>query len=205
MEFVAVPDTMLVEVLMLLDAQKIENTFYCSSESGVTEESLEAISIVTSAWVEAEYFPQLSNVITLVGVKCTDLTTDTGPTHTRFPASPVAGGVAQPSVPSATAWAVKRLTSARGRSGRGRVFVPAIPETSRVGINGLNISFANAIVTAMEELTLGFASEGFVNAVVTRVHDGLPRAVGIAQPITSWGYTDLILDSQRRRGPGRGS
>lgn len=205
MEFVPVPNTVLVEVLMLMDTQKIENTFYFRQSSPIGEETLQLSATKTLAWVSAFYFPQLSNVVSLVGVKSTDLTTDTSPTYTAFPATAVVGGVAQPAVPSATAWAVQRLTASRGRSGRGRVFVPGIPVTSRVGQNGLAPTFATNIVNAMGELDDSLFEDAFTAVVVSRVHNHLPRAVGLAQPITSWGYADLILDSQRRRGPGRGS
>jgi len=190
---------------MLMDGQQIENTFYVSAEATIPEADLVTIADTVLDWVGSTYFPQLSNVVTCVGVKTVDLSTDTGPTHTSVPSSTLSGGVAQPSVPNATAWAVKRLTASRGRSGRGRVFVPAIPTTSRVGTNGLSSSFANAIVTAMNLLGTDLSTAGFQPVVVSRFHNHLPRVAGIALPITSWAYSDLVLDTQRRRGPGRGS
>lgn len=204
MEFVPVLNTALIEVLMLLDAQKIENTFYAHKGAGIPDEELETLGNLVLAWVGEEYFPQLSNVITCTGVKVTNLTTDTSGTHLSPPSGTLAGGVAQPSVPSATAWSVKRLTAARGRSGRGRIFVPAIPETSRVGINGLSPTFATAILNAMADLDDRLTTAGYDPVVVSRVHDHAPRVTGLAQPITSWAYADLVLDTQSRRAPGRG-
>jgi hypothetical protein len=190
---------------MVLDSQQIENTFYGFQNDAITEIDLENVASHTLAWAEGEYFPQLASVLSLKAVKTTDLTTDTSPTFTYFAPTAIVGGVVQPSLPNATAWAVKRLTAQRGRSGRGRVFVPGIPDTARVGTNLLDIDFATAIVAAMVELDSVLLTDGFTGCVVTRFHDGEPRAVGVPQPITSWGYSDLVLDSQRRRGPGRGS
>lgn len=205
MPFVPVPNTAGVELLMLLDAQQIENTFYVSGAVAIPEEDLAGIAGIFLDWVASDYFPQLSNVISCVGVKVTDLSSDTAPTFTAVPESVLAGGVAQPSVPSATAWAAKRLTAGRGRSGRGRIYVPAIPETSRVGVNGLSTVFAGAIITALNLLGTDLSTAGWQPVVVSRISGGLPRVEGLAQPITSWAYSDLVLDTQSRRAPGRGS
>jgi len=190
---------------MSLDGQNIENTYYASVEGLVTEEQIVSGAQAVQLWVEDFYFPQLSNLLSYRGVKATDISSDTGPTYTATGFAGGIGGVAQPSVPSNSPFVIKHLTAQRGRSGRGRSYVPGMPNTSRTGTNEVSSSFANSMLAAFIALDDALVGESQVPCVVSRFHDGLPRVAGLHIPITSHAYTDLVLDSQRRRLPGRGS
>lgn len=205
MTFIPVDNTAQVEFLFRLDSQSIENTYYVTRFAALDLAALTEIADVGLAWLASDYFPQLSNLITCVGVKVTDLTSSSSGTYTAVPGSPLAGGVAQPSEPGSVAFCIKHLTGSRGRSFRGRSYVPAIPHTSLTGTNTINASFANAMVDAFLALDADYVTALYTPVVVSRFSGGLARVAGITTPILNHAYTDLTLDSMRTRLPGRGN
>jgi len=125
-----------------------------------------------------------------------------------FPKTPVAGGLAAGStgMPNGNAFAIKRSTSALGRSGRGRLFVPVWAQNMLGGENVISLTVANNIVAGLTAFQA--AVEGgtlpCLMGIVSKQNGGTPRAFGQFTQITAWGYTDATIDSQRRRLPGRG-
>lgn len=121
------------------------------------------------------------------------------------PDPPLDGNIATSCLPGNVAWAVKLLTGLTGRSYRGRSFFIGLAESSVSG-NYIGQTTADAIVDAWVELKdviLPNLSAELV--VVSRYTGGEPRVAGVATPVTTISYTDLVVDSQRRRLPGRGA
>jgi len=204
MPFVSIPNTAMIEVLMRLDSQSIENTYYAESEVPLTLPLLQDLAEGVLTWVGSIYFNLLSNMLSCVGVKTTDLTSNTSGTFTAFPVTTMQGAVAQPSEPSNVSFVIKHLTAQRGRSARGRCFVPGIPHTSMAGTNTVSTTLANGLVTCFNDLDAAINGASMQAVVASRFHNNAPRAPGIAIPILTHAYTDLTVDSQRPRLPGRG-
>jgi len=205
MPFIPVDNVAQIEFLFRLDSQSIENTYYVTRFAALDLAALTEIADIGLAWLASDYFPQLSNLITCVGVKVTDLTNAFAGTYTAVPGSPLAGGVAQPSEPGNVALCIKHLTGSRGRSFRGRSYVPAIPHTSMTGTNTINATFANAMVDAFQALDADYVAAIYTPVVVSRFSGGVSRITGVATEILNHAYTDLTVDSMRTRLPGRGS
>lgn len=205
MPYVPILNVAMIEILMRLDDQSIENTYYAQNETGWSLGALEDLADAVLVWVGGSYFNLLSNMITCVGVKVTDLTTNTSPTFTAVPATTVQGAVAQPSVPSNVAFVIKHLTGSRGRSFRGRSFVPAIPVTSMADTNTVSSTFANNQRATFEDLDTIIEGLTAIPVVASRFSGGDERVAGLATQILTHAYTDLTVDSMRPRLPGRGN
>lgn len=110
-------------------------------------------------------------------------------------------------------FALTARTGLAGRNYRGRTFLVGLP-TSAVADrtkNSIDSGFAGDIVTAWSSLIPAVtAADAACTLVVCSRFGGVPtvggksvaRVAGITTPVTSYGYSKLFLDFQRRRAPG---
>lgn len=204
MPFVPVADTIQAEIRMSLDNQLIENTLYFQSRPDATDPTLVALGNSLLLWWTVNYRVKLPDSVTLREIYLTDLTTASSPTHTTpAPAPAPAGSAATPVMPNNVTIAVSFRTAARGRSFRGRNYFGALGET-QISSNTVDGATQAGIVAAYQALLSGDIADDWIWGVVSRYSGGAPRAAGLFTPVTSVVITDPIVDSQRRRLPGRG-
>jgi len=110
----------------------------------------------------------------------------------------IAGTVGNPILPANVTFCLKGGTGLAGRSFRSRHYWIGMCENQVVG-QTVELSLANGALAAIEQLAtdLSFGSRNLV--VVSRYHDNAPRETAVITDITSWSYTDRIVDTQRRR------
>lgn len=125
-----------------------------------------------------------------------------------FPQTPTAGSGAITSllVSTGIAWCVKRTTGAVGRSYRGRLYIPVWDQGFISSADTFSSASASAIITGLEDFQADVEGGTYpcTMVLVSFFSDKTPRDPGVATPVTGWSYTDLNLDSQRRRLAGRG-
>lgn len=108
-------------------------------------------------------------------------------------------------MPNNVSLSIARKTGLTGRSNRGRIYWPGFNEAD-VTNNEISTARAGAIVDALEDFTTAVNSLGtFSLAIITRYSNNALRPTAIARPITSWSVVDRVVDSMRRRLPGRGN
>lgn len=96
-------------------------------------------------------------------------------------------------------------TGLTGRSARGRNYWPGFLE-SDVNNNRVEFARANAIVGWYESLVgVNAVINGWTWCVISRRFNNAIRPAGVTFPITQVVLVDNIVDSQRRRLPGRGA
>jgi len=204
MPFVAVPNTVMVEVRALLDSQKIENRFNVRCAGAPTPTDVGAIASIVEAWAEDSYFPHLPDAVTLTEVVASDISVEGGTQITNVPSSPVSGGAGSGALPNEVSFAVSLRTGARGRSFRGRAYVLAVLG-SFVVANTVNPVAVGLYTTAFNNLISVLTAGGFELVIVSTRHNNLPRPTPITTPVTIALATDGTVDSMRRRKPGVGS
>ncbi len=200
--YIPVPDTALVQVFYTLFNQRCENTLYFQRFGGWNASDI--ANLATSAYTNwsTKALLHLSNQLTFVGSKATDLSSQTGPTATHTAST--TGGQALPSAPSNVAFCIKFSTQGRGRSSQGRIYLPGIP-SGYITADAIDGNDAFLIEGDINDAVAGIATEfDATHVVVSRYHNHAPRPVGITFPVTDIGYTDVYIDSQRRRLVGRG-
>lgn len=204
MAFIPAEKVVQVSLNMTYLGQLVQNTLYWQFDDPVTIAGMEALGTLVVAWWDVELAPQLSTQLTLNNVTLTDLSDETAPVVVWTGSLPASGTNSSPALPGNVAWVIKFNTLARGRSSRGRNYIVGLCEGNVAG-NLLDVGAANFIVTAYEELMLPMTSPQTAKWVVlSRYENNAPRLFGLAREVTSVSYTDLVLDSQRRRLPGRG-
>jgi len=203
MAFVPVTNVAMAEIRMIWDGQRVENTLYFLGGGAWNTTQLGTLAFDLRGWWDSNIAPEISNTVSLSEVYITDLSTATSPTM-QAPGGPsYAGGLTGPTLPNSVSLAVSFRTAGRGRSSRGRNFAVGLTESQVVG-NEVVGTAIDALIDAYEvllNLPLPNTAEW---VVVSRFTNGAPRASGVAAPVTDVVIVDPVVDTQRRRLPGRG-
>lgn len=206
MAFVPAPNITQVEIRYLLYGQQIENRFMIDNLTGSFADNALDQAIAVWDWVQDELMLNLSNHIELREVVVTDLSSADGGQLTYAPATGVIGGVSGSALPNECAFCVSLHSASRGRSARGRMYLPAIPVSSMADANTLSTASASALVSDVQVLINTINNMGVAFVIVSYVSNNAPRPGGpVYFPVISAVATDNTIDSQRRRKPGVGS
>lgn len=203
MAFIPVENCAMVEIRCSLFTQQVENSLYFQHDGAILAADRAALAEAVENWYCDSILPYIVNDVGYREVYLTDLTSAVSPTFTQNARAGELGVVAEDPPPNNVSFTIKFNTEFRGRSSRGRNYIFGIPQ-SVIGINEVSSAWAEDIVDAYELLMSPAFSSGFTWVVCSRYTNNAPRVEGLTLPITAVGYTDLILDSQRNRLPGRG-
>ena len=213
MPFVPAPNTVQVNVVYEMAGQEVENTLYYRREAGVGSTELAALVEAVNAFIVDQLLPFLGNTIKLVRLVGVLLDAADSLIYISTTDLPQFGGASGEAAPNNVSVAVSLRTAERGRSKRGRNYIPGIPkdliDESTVG---------SGSITAYESAYAGLITiggdDGFEQVIVSRysgftIVDGkkhpTPRTTAVITPVTSAVILDATVDSQRRRLPGRGA
>lgn len=204
MPFIPTPNTLQAELRYLFDNQQVENTLYFEYIDGVDLAGAVALADYLFDWWDTNFKPLMATTIALREIYITDLTSISSFSHTRVSSPIVPGTRAGPAMPNSVALCIKFNTAQRGRSFRGRNYVMGMVEGD-VTANNFDGAYVTAVQAAYVAMNAGLSDLGADWVVVSRFTNNAPRVTGVTTPITTVGVTDGIVDSQRRRLPGRGT
>ena len=203
MPFVPAVNTARVDLQYTDDTEQAQNTIWFEHRAGaITLPDLQALGAAVNDYWITNMMPLLANSLVFVGSVCYDWTTDIGPAVST-PASE-AGGIATAPMPNNVAFCISFLTGGRGKSSRGRNFVPGIPRERVELVNRVTAGFATDLVDAYVGILGSAMDADWAWSVVSFFTAGAPRSTALIQPVIGAAASDLVLDSQRRRLPGRG-
>jgi hypothetical protein len=196
---------MKVEVRYLRNGQKIENVFGVQAPGGVDATAISDCGNAVLNTVSTSWMPWMPTDTTLVEVVVTNLSIEDG-TVRVFPApAGVNGGRGGFALPNETSFAVRLKAAEGGRHGSGRLFWPGLTDADVVNTNFIKSTSAAAIIDAIQELISALAAVSQILVIISRYLNGSPRVSGFTYADVTPGFSDLTLDSQRRRKPGNGS
>lgn len=201
------PGCVSAEFLFTSDGQVVENVFHLM-RTGATQPTLAEMTTLAAhleqQYVNLRYVGDAKRVLNTVKVR--DLTPGTGgqvviqPKVTADPAGRLSGACP----PNNVAFAVKIATNNGGRGGRGRLYEQGFTNADITG-STLSAARANTIVSELQAFRAAIeGSDPFKFGVLSKWLNKVCRPAGNFQQMTVFAYTDLNLDSQRRRLPGRG-
>lgn len=207
---VPVPNTAGVRLEGRLDNQQTINDLYFFQDGGFTLGELGNLVANLWDWWNVSIITVLNEGFSSLRATAKDLTSPTGIVY-EIGTGATVGGVAGEAAPNNVDPAVSFRTSLGGRSFRGRNYIPGISNTHVSG-NNIDAGWRASIIDGYNLLLPdgGALPEGWTWVVASR-YSGVdlagkpvPRLEGIVTTITSVLFTDTIVDSQRRRLPGRG-
>lgn len=204
MPFIPVPNTVQAELRFLSAGQRFENILYFQPIEELNVPQMLLLATSLAAWWSQTIASVINANVRLNEVYITDLTTASSPTLTYVPPTPLTGLNNSPVLPFNVAPSVSFRTLGRGRSSRGRNYITGLCE-DEVQENSVIQGVADTLVEGYNNLLdPANIAQSFEWGVVSRFTGKAPRAQGLFQPIVSAVMTDLFVDSQRRRLPGRG-
>jgi hypothetical protein len=199
MAFQPVPDTAeLVLEYTNIDGVQMVNTMYIR-EANITTwipAALNGLLDLTEDWVTEFLVPLMSTQVRLTKLTARDLGSENGAIVVRGENIP--GTNSALVLPGNVTFAVSFRTGLAGRSYRGRNYFIGLGENQASG-NFIVTVTADAIVNAYVQFAAEILLQGWVQVVVSRYVNGALRPTAVATDITQYLYTDLRLDSQRRR------
>lgn len=203
--FVPAPNVAQVNMMYQFGNDIMENVYDVLGTGAWTAATLLSLGSQMRDWENTIAKNQRSVQIALTRITVTDQTT-AGATGVDMPVAPAINGTV-PGVmaPGNVTWCIKKTTGLRGRSFRGRTYWIGMPTTFYTSAlmdptkAGLIVAALNAIGTSISTVNGGQL------VIVSRRTGGAVRpGNAVVTPVVNFASTDLILDSQRRRLPGRG-
>jgi len=201
--YIPVPNTAKFEMIFSQDDQTIVNVFHARAGSGWDATELTNMLDQLVSFFTDEMQGNYPIEYSLRLLRGTDLSSETGAVAERALFPPLFGTVEEANpLPNNVTAAVKWNTALRGRSYRGRTFIPCLMDPhvagNRLSVAGLAYAgnYANGLY--------GCFTRGEIQMVVVSLCHGKQwRTTGVATAITSYSVNE-VLDSQRRRLPERG-
>jgi len=198
--FVPSPNTLQAELRMVSNGEPIENTLYFERAAPWDIVTMDALGASLETWWGAGLRTILCNTLTLNEIYLTDLTTQTSLAITHPVVPPLVGAMPDAPCSNNVAFCISFRTSNRGRSARGRNYVGGLTETI-VSANTVASTFANNVRGIYSQLIALAATQDCTWIVCSRYTNKLPRVVATRYLIREVVYTNLTVDTQRRRLP----
>lgn len=198
-----------INVSGTLSGELAENIFYVQTDVAVTLAMLEEVAGITAAWIADEQLPITTGGYVADKVVATDQTTNPGLQFTNIDNQGNIGGVTgTATLPGNCTFAVHRSTGLSGKAAKSRIYWPGIAQNQTASPGVLSTVAANAFVDACESLRVALEAgllASYTYGYISRVLNGVPRSSGLFVAVLGHTYTDLNMDSARRRLPGRGA
>lgn len=203
MAFIPAPNTVMVELVYSSQGQITENTLYFYSGIQPTLQLMADLADIMADWWYNNMRPLVCNTTLLTAIKVTDLEQQYAPGIEVPVNPPTPGALNLNQLPNNATFAVTFLTELRGRSFRGRNYINGLSEED-VQNNRVTIGWAGNVVNAYLAIIPALAETEWEWVVLSRYSGNQPRDIGVVTNVTGVKYADLVIDSQRRRLPGRG-
>ena len=205
MAFIPVPNVVQAELVFTWNGQICQNVLHYLVDEGVDPTIQAGIGADLAAWFDDSMQPLVVDTLSLIEVRLSDLTSEFAPGASWSGGLPLVGSLAGGlSMPNNVSIVMTKRTDFRGRSFRGRIYHVGLSENQVTANNIVPATLTSLLAAYAELMTVTVGAETYPLCVVSRYQGGEPRVTGIATPVTAI-TSDGIVDSQRRRLPGRGS
>lgn len=203
MPFIPVPGVVQAELIYNWNSQVVETVLHFRPSDPPTPTLMIELGVEMVTWWSGGLKGFQSNMLSLTQVKLTDLSTETAPVINHTALLPQTATNASPSMPNSVTVAITKRTVLRGRSFRGRIYHPGLVEAQVLNNTIDPPSLVNIIAEYSENIAFTTPGASWVMVVISRQTNNAPRVTGIDTGVLSLS-SDGVVDSQRRRLPGRG-
>lgn len=197
MTFQSVTNAASAEVLWTYGSLHFENVLWFT-KAGFDTVAMDALAdAIIAATLGTNILSVMDDDWSLGSVLVTDQRTE-GADQVSVAATGKVGTVASETIARNLALVVTLRTGLRGRSYRGRVYIPGMPESLMTN-GAYAASVSTEVLEWLQLIKNNAATEGWTWGVCSRYHDGVERAAGIVTPITSHEVRSTYPGTQRRR------
>lgn len=203
MVFTPAENTARCEIRFLQDGQQVENTLWFQHTTGViTEADREALGEYLEDWWNVRIRALQSNEVTYREVYVVDWSSANSGTTTVNTLAGTPGAQGTTGEPNNVTVTISFRTAFRGRGARGRNYAVGLTDTD-VSANEVAQVTLNAWRNAYQVL-LDSPPDDWQWVIASFWEDKVARTTALLQPVNAVVIVDQVVDSQRRRLPGRG-
>jgi len=204
--FIPAPNCVSIELIYYSFVVVLENVLHVKLAAPATLANLQAIRAIVDNWDSTNWVNRRPAGVSLARIRTKGLDTNSSPTEDYPLATLRPGSQGNPTFPLNVTFCIKLGTGIIGRSYRGRLYTPGVYANNAVNVNTMAAAEAALIVASLGTLKTALAAgtPSSVLSVLSYRHNFAWRTTAVATPVTTISYTDLALDSQRRRLNGRG-
>lgn len=197
MAFIPVPFGIKVVIEYQIGGKPAINVFFVIADHEIEVVDLQNVaSQVRASWVGG-IMPELSDEVQLMSVTATDASVEGGGQVIDVTGLPVTGGVDSPAAPNQVAAVLSLRSGFTGRSNRGRLYLPGVPE-SVAGQTTIGDAFRTAVASAFQAMKADLVGDGYTPVIASFRHNHAPRTTAQVQPISSQ-FVSAGIATQRRR------
>lgn len=203
MAFIPIPECIQVEIVYHWDGQKVQNVLHYDTGGTITPAQAEIVGAYIKGWWDGNMQPLVASNVYLLEIFIRDMSAEFAPVYVYSDGLPMSGAGSSPSLPNNVSLALTKRTILRGRSYRGRLYHIGLCEGQVTGNTVDPNVVTNLISLYGPLLEIPVGEESYPLVVASRYQDKAPRSQGVMTRVISWS-SDGMVDSQRRRLPGRG-
>jgi len=198
MAFIPWPNSIKLVFEFVIAGVPVTVTIATTKPSAIAPGDVANVANTARTWAVTELMPTLTNGIELTRVTAYNMTTSTGEVQVNTTGLPQAGTVNETPIDIGSAMDVSFRTPNRGRSGRGRNYVPGLSSIDRPDAATFASGQTTATGAAYAELDDYLALEGFDHTVASEQLDGVVRNPAVMQSVTSY-IANTAIANQRGR------
>lgn len=204
MTYQVVADCAQVSVIGTLDGQECVNTYYYRHAAGWGLGELQALASAIDSVVASNQLLICSPNYSYLRTEARDLRSPVGFIATEDSGAG-AGVKTGAAVPNNVAISVKRSSGLTGRSSRGRIYFPVTTDGNLSAPNVISDAFHDAVMGLLNSFDSIADSVDWTAVIVSRVGVGTSPVAAVVYTLAEWVIVNLVVDSMRRRLPGRGA
>lgn len=205
MAFIPIPSAIEVAVHFTIAGQDVVITLGIKVPGAITPTTVSVAAIQAEQWAYEQIRPLVAPAMVMDKVQAYDQSSSSGPVGTSTLHSGAAGTTTATGsiLPNNVALVCTFYTANRGRSYRGRCFLPGLSTGNQIAGTQVSSTTAANVAIAFAAFNGYLGTISGIHSVLSRFTGGLPRVTGVATPVTAYA-ANQAFDSQRRRLLGRG-
>lgn len=200
------PKTAEITIEGYLNGEVAINKVYVECTGGVDATKLEELAGITATWMADDFLPGTGISYISNRIIAKDISVADGAVFINVDNQGDPGELANP-VPNNVTFAIHRNTGFSGKKAKSRVYWAGLVQAHLASPTEIVEATANALVNVWDTLRTALEAgtgDTYTYGYVSRFLNGVERSPWLFVPVVGHSYTDLHLDSARRRLAGRG-
>jgi len=193
-----------LQVFGSLAGQETMNDFYYRLDHPASHAELAAILTDVTPVIAVDWSVNLPSTWHGRSLFAFDMTTPTGENAVDDGISSAVGSAGGTPLPNNVTIAIARKNGLRGRSGNGRIFWQGLTSGQLADENRVSSGTQAALLENMAQLDNIVITHDAVPVILSFQHDGVVTTEATVFTLANWVFSDDVIDSRRRRLPGRG-
>jgi len=206
MPFIPAVDCVKVVLHLRWNSQQVKNTLWFKNTPGGSYTNAQRVSLIANlaAWWTNFLRIDLSNELSLTAIEAINQENANAPSTLSVLSPAVPGSFSGASVSLNVAITASLRSNLRGRSYRGRNYVPGLLQTNMIDRGTFAVGMCSNIAASYAKLFDPAAFPADIAVIASHFTNKLPRLVATLTPITAI-IVETLADSMRRRLIGRGN